>query len=157
MNGEMAVSRRDRLLGGLAAGCAAAIGVAFVVGCVFGVVIGFGSHVDPISARRVYDVMPAGAILGIGIFAVLVATPIAVGVTAIVGVPLFSLLDRRGYRAVGAHVGAGFLMAVVAAGLLAGSHYIWGFFDGALVLLAVLASAIAGPVAGFVVWRALQP
>lgn len=143
-------------MGGLAAGCAAAVGVAFLAGCAFAITIGHGTHVDPSSGKKVLDVLPLGAVLGVGMFTAFVAAPIAIVVTIVVGAPLFSLYTRRGYRSLMAYIGAGVLMSVAVGAPVAAANYFWGWLEGAF-LLAMPAIGIAGPVAALVIWKILQP
>ena len=130
---------RGRLLGALMAAWAAAVGVAFLAGCVHATALGLTEIV-----------------LSVGTITAIAAAPIALVVVFALALPIFGFWISRDYSSVFAYVGAGALIVAVTGMFVAGAHYFGGFLLSKDFSFALATIAIAGPAAALVVWLVIR-
>jgi hypothetical protein len=130
----------DGLTGGITVAFIAVVVVGFLLGCA-SVVIPYGIP------RSGADVT---AVLYVGTIAAFVTFPFA-GVSALLlGVPLFSLWRRLGFKSVLLYFLAGVLMSLVLSALVLAAHHFFRFLDSDLPL-AFAIIVVGGPTAALTV------
>jgi hypothetical protein len=145
--------RRDRLARGLLVGCATAMIVAFLAGCVYAVI---ESTPEGGVVRVTGDAL--GPMLLIGGVAAAVAAPIA-GIAALVlGFPLFGFCVSRNYSSPLIYIGGGILISLLVAGLMVAAHNFTDFLtDDADLRLGMSATLAAGPLSALALWFVVRP
>lgn len=133
---------RGRLLGALMAAWAAAVGVAFVAGCVHAV------HATALGLTEI--------VLSVGTITAIAAAPIALVAVFALALPIFGFWISRDYSSAFAYVGAGALIVAVTGMFVAGAHYFGGFLLSKDFSFALATIAIAGPAAALVVWLVIR-
>jgi hypothetical protein len=124
----------------------AAMFAAFVVSLIFLLVL---------SLRGTATVRPADLVM------LLIAAFVAATMTGYcslvlgiaVGIPLFGLWRRRGYKSLAAYFLAGVLLSGATIAAVSAAHYAFGFLEMQLLPLAFTIAAVAGPVASITVRR----
>jgi len=138
----------------LAAGLSV-IGIAFVGGCVYGILMAQGPVHTPFGVHPKTDTYIGGPLL-LGFMVAVMTLPATFVLTFGIGFPLFYFWRRLGYSSVAAYVGGGVIIALIGELVIAAAHILAGFLLGGDFLFAMLLIAVSGPVAGFVVWRVLR-
>ena len=138
-------SPRDRLMLGLLAGYGATLGVAFLGGCVYAMMLGMNQ-----SGEVTYP--PLVAMLGIGAVVAIMAAPIADVGACIFAFPLFWFLLRRQVFSAIAYLGAGALVALATGVIFAVMHYRFDFLIDPDFRFGLFAIAICGPLIGVMFW-----
>jgi hypothetical protein len=141
-----AMTQQNPLWGGIAAAVFAVVVVAFLGGCLFVVVT-----VDGYQLSKTGDYI--GVMGYVGFVCAFVALPMSILAAIIVGAPILTVWQRRGYTSIVAYLLAGILMSVIVALVLSVarrilSDFLWGDDDYWLALAIV---AVAGPVAALTV------
>jgi len=144
----MTTAPSSRILGAAIIAWVAVLAVAFIAGCAYPALlarsVGRSLHIsaDMVSFCFLLGVTFAG-----------IAAPVAALVGLGIGIPLFRLMRHSGYWSPAAHLVAGLLLSTLAAAMLSLAHFKIDFLGAYDFTYSIYTVAIAGPIAGLVVWK----